>query len=108
MKASGTTNLVGCLPRYILRLQIAAVNEPPKQFSCVVLQALHPLIQDGDSPATRDNAAGAVGRMLTSMPLQLPLDQVLPVLLSKPPHPVCCHILAQPPNKALALHLTAA
>lgn len=49
----------------------------------VVLQALHPLIQDSDNPATRDNAAGAVGRMLSSMPLQLPLDQVIPVLLGK-------------------------
>ncbi len=50
------------------------------------LQALHPLIQDSDNVATRDNAAGAVGRMLSSMPSQLPLDQVLPVLLSKLPY----------------------
>lgn len=50
-----------------------------------LLQALHPLIQDSANPATRDNAAGAVGRMLSSMPLQLPLDQVLPVLLTALP-----------------------
>ena len=49
------------------------------------MQALHPLIQDQDNAATRDNAAGAVGRMLSSMPSHLPLDQVLPVLLSKQP-----------------------
>ena len=47
------------------------------------LQALHPLIQDSDNAATQDNAAGAVGRMLSSMPSHLPLDQVLPVLLSE-------------------------
>ncbi|KAL3153296.1 hypothetical protein ABBQ38_011641 [Trebouxia sp. C0009 RCD-2024] len=50
-----------------------------------LLQALHPLIQDSEHAATQDNAAGAVGRMLSSMPAQLPLDQVLPVLLTALP-----------------------
>ena len=53
-----------------------------------VMQALHPLIQDIDHAATQDNAAGAVGRMLSSMPTHLPLDQVLPVLLSEHLHPI--------------------
>ena len=55
-----------------------------------VMQALHPLIQDTEHAATQDNAAGAVGRMLSSMPAQLPLDQVLPVLLSEHPTRYTC------------------
>lgn len=61
-----------------------------------VMQALHPLIQDSEHAATQDNAAGAVGRMLSSMPAHLPLDQVLPVLLSEHPkllHTACLVLL---------------
>lgn len=68
-----------------------------------MVQALHPLIQDTANPATRDNAAGAVGRMLSSMPLQLPLDQVLPVLLSMFTYPACFPHVALP-NSAQFRH----
>lgn len=49
----------------------------------VCLQALHPLIQAAEADATKDNAAGAVARMISSFSSQLPLEQVLPGLLSK-------------------------
>ena len=49
----------------------------------VCLQALHPLIQAAEADATKDNAAGAVARMISSFGSHLPLEQVLPGLLSK-------------------------
>ena len=41
------------------------------------MQAVHPLFGDGEEDEVRDNACGAISRLLTS-PLadQLPLDQV--------------------------------
>jgi len=38
--------------------------------------ALHPLFGAGEDSGTRDNAAGAVARMITSHPHVLPLNQV--------------------------------
>lgn len=55
-----------------------------------ILQALHPLfIVPPDSPAAqfnaKDNAAGAVGRIIIRYSNSIPLDQVLPVFLGALP-----------------------
>lgn len=51
-----------------------------------LLHALHALFSPEEDPGARDNAAGAVGRMLAVLPQSVvPLDQVLPVLLSAVP-----------------------
>ncbi|KAI5661542.1 hypothetical protein M9H77_20865 [Catharanthus roseus] len=47
-----------------------------------VLRGLHPLFGDSEPDnAVRDNAAGAVARMIMVHPESIPLNQVLPVLL---------------------------
>ena len=50
-----------------------------------VLMALHPMFGEEEEPGARDNAAGAVGRMLLAYGGNLPLEQVLPVLLGALP-----------------------
>lgn len=39
-------------------------------------QALHPLFRAEEDPGTRDNAAGAVGRIIATIGSQVPLEQV--------------------------------
>lgn len=39
-------------------------------------QALQPLFQADEEPGTRDNAAGAVSRMILALGSHLPLEQV--------------------------------
>ncbi|KAJ1686897.1 hypothetical protein LUZ63_018287 [Rhynchospora breviuscula] len=51
-----------------------------------VLRALYPLFGDSESDdAVRDNAAGAVARMILVQPQAIPLNQVLPVFLKSLP-----------------------
>ncbi|CAM9930356.1 unnamed protein product, partial [Sphacelaria rigidula] len=53
-----------------------------------ILQALHPLFQlsgKGVEGGVVDNAAAAVARMIMAAPAAVPMDQVLPVLLSALP-----------------------
>ncbi|KAK9824669.1 hypothetical protein WJX72_012191 [[Myrmecia] bisecta] len=50
-----------------------------------LLQALHPLFSEDADPGVRDNAAGAVGRLIIALGAQLPLEQILPVLLGALP-----------------------
>lgn len=40
------------------------------------LQALHPLFRAEEDAGTRDNAAGAVGRVIAAVGAQAPLEQV--------------------------------
>ena len=47
-------------------------------------QALEPLFEGNQEPDTRDNAAGAVGRIISALGGSLPLPQVVPVLLGAP------------------------
>ncbi|KAL7336209.1 hypothetical protein PS15p_201573 [Mucor circinelloides] len=48
----------------------------------VILTALHPLFQNQPVPNITDNATGAVARLILARPEAVPLDQVLPVLIS--------------------------
>ncbi|CAI0431940.1 unnamed protein product [Linum tenue] len=51
-----------------------------------VLRGLYPLFGDSEPDnAVRDNAAGAVARMIMTYPQSIPLNQVLPVLLKALP-----------------------
>ncbi|WOL18351.1 putative importin subunit beta-4 isoform X1 [Canna indica] len=51
-----------------------------------ILRTLYPLFSDSESDdAVRDNAAGAVARMIMVQPQSIPLNQVLPVLLKSLP-----------------------
>lgn len=53
-----------------------------------ILQALHPLFQltgKGTEGGVVDNAAAAVARMIMAAPAAVPMEQVLPVLLSALP-----------------------
>ncbi|KAI8467320.1 MAG: armadillo-type protein [Monoraphidium minutum] len=70
-----------------------------------LLQALHPLFQPEEDAGARDNAAGAVGRMLLALGGALPVEQIVPVLVGALPlqedleetAPVCaalCQLLA--------------
>ena len=45
------------------------------------LQELEPLFAGNQEADTRDNAAGAVGRIISALGASLPLGQVVPVLL---------------------------
>ncbi|XP_042383764.1 importin-4-like isoform X1 [Zingiber officinale] len=51
-----------------------------------ILRALYPLFSNSESDfAVRDNAAGAVARMIMAQPHAIPLNQVLPALLKALP-----------------------
>jgi hypothetical protein len=50
-----------------------------------LLQALHALFRPDEEAGARDNAAGAVGRMLLSMGGALPIEQIVPVLVGALP-----------------------
>jgi hypothetical protein len=51
-----------------------------------LLAALHNMFRPEEAAGARDNAVGAVGRILSSLPQgSLPLGQVLPVLLGALP-----------------------
>ncbi|XP_024542572.1 importin-4 isoform X1 [Selaginella moellendorffii] len=52
-----------------------------EEFYGSALAALHPLFSEGEEDVVRDNAAGAVARMITTQSQALPLSQVLPVLV---------------------------
>ena len=49
------------------------------------MQALHPLFGAGEEAGVRDNAAGAVGRLLRVFGGAVPLEAVAPVLLGALP-----------------------
>eukprot|EP01105_Mastigella_eilhardi_P013828 TRINITY_DN3150_c0_g2_i1.p1 TRINITY_DN3150_c0_g2~~TRINITY_DN3150_c0_g2_i1.p1 ORF type:complete len:1100 (+),score=326.01 TRINITY_DN3150_c0_g2_i1:71-3301(+) len=49
------------------------------------LQLLRPLLAEGSPRRTRDNAVGAVARIITAQGALLPLDQMIPVLLESLP-----------------------
>ena len=48
----------------------------PAERSTVCMQALQPLFSAEEEPGTRDNAAGAVSRMILALGTHLPLEQV--------------------------------
>lgn len=50
-------------------------------------------MQASENGATKDNAAGAVSRMIASFGSQLPLEQVLPGLLSECPGPFALRLV---------------
>ena len=50
-----------------------------------VLKGLHPLFGDDEDSGTRDNAAGALARILLAAGPAVPLDQAMPVLLGALP-----------------------
>lgn len=50
-----------------------------------VLSALHTLFRADEAAGARDNAVGAVGRIMLAVPQALPLAQVLPVFLGALP-----------------------
>uniref|UniRef100_A0A7N1A085 Importin N-terminal domain-containing protein n=1 Tax=Kalanchoe fedtschenkoi TaxID=63787 RepID=A0A7N1A085_KALFE len=57
-------------------------GEPSLKFYDNILRGLHPLFGDSEpDAAVRDNAAGAVARMIMVHPEAIPLNQVLPVFL---------------------------
>ena len=43
----------------------------------MIFQVLQPLFQADEEPGTRDNAAGAVSRMILALGSHLPLEQVI-------------------------------
>lgn len=49
------------------------------------LRLLHPLFQDGEDWGTRDNAAGAVARIVAAAGPAVPLDKALPLVLGALP-----------------------
>ncbi|CAM6009508.1 unnamed protein product [Sphagnum balticum] len=61
-------------------------GEKALQYYNSILVALHPLFGAGETDnGVRDNAAGAVARMINAQPNALPLNQILPVLISALP-----------------------
>ncbi len=51
-------------------------------------QALHPLFRAEEDAGTRDNAAGAVGRIIATVGSQVPLEQVCCTLSGTQTHPL--------------------
>uniref|UniRef100_A0A061S2D0 Arm repeat superfamily protein isoform 1 n=1 Tax=Tetraselmis sp. GSL018 TaxID=582737 RepID=A0A061S2D0_9CHLO len=49
------------------------------------LRHLHPLFRGDEDPGTRDNAAGALARIVSAAGAAVPLDQAIPVLLGALP-----------------------
>lgn len=71
---------------YCTGLLVQAGPEAAGPFMPQLLPALHHLFREQEAPGARDNAVGAVGRILSSMPQALPpLGQVLPVFLAALP-----------------------
>ncbi|KAM7270140.1 hypothetical protein ACFE04_029354 [Oxalis oulophora] len=57
-------------------------GEPALKYFSEILRGLHPLFGASEPDnAVRDNAAGAVARMIMAHPQSIPLNQVLPVFL---------------------------
>jgi hypothetical protein len=78
-------------------LLIEASPEKAGQFVMPLLAALHSMFRPEEAAGARDNAVGAVGRILSSLPQgSLPLGQVLPVLLGALPLKVRCCAAAVP------------
>ena len=51
--------------------------------SGISVQALSPLFSQDERPTTRDNACGAVGRLILALGAHMPVNQVLPVMLGE-------------------------
>ena len=62
----------------------------PSPLSHYCLQALHPLFGPGQEPGVRDNAAGAVARLLSTFGAHLPLEQVREDSMSLEPSMCSC------------------
>ncbi|XP_031497827.1 uncharacterized protein LOC116262518 [Nymphaea colorata] len=60
-------------------------GEPAVKYYNDILRGLYPMFGDSEVDAVRDNAAGAVARMIMTQPQLIPLNQVLPVLLKALP-----------------------
>ncbi|KAF8069426.1 IPO4 [Scenedesmus sp. PABB004] len=70
---------------YCAGLLVAAAPQAAAPFVQQLLAALHGLFGGDEAAGARDNAVGAVGRILAALPGALPLGQVLPVLLGALP-----------------------
>lgn len=66
---------------YCTGLLVQASPEQAGPFLPQVLAALHTLFSADEAAGARDNAVGAVGRIMLAVPQALPLGQVLPVYL---------------------------
>ncbi|KAJ7247679.1 hypothetical protein O6H91_Y377800 [Diphasiastrum complanatum] len=60
-------------------------GEKALQYYNNILVGLNPLFGEGEENAVRDNAAGAVARMILAQPQALPLSQVLPAFVNALP-----------------------
>jgi hypothetical protein len=66
---------------YCSGLLVQASPEQATPFLPQLLAALHTLFRADEAAGARDNAVGAVGRIMLTVPQALPLGQVLPVYL---------------------------
>jgi hypothetical protein len=74
---------------YCTGLLVQASPDQAAPFLPQVLAALHTLFRADEAAGARDNAVGAVGRIMLAVPQALPLGQVLPVYLGGLPLQVC-------------------
>ncbi|KAK9162268.1 hypothetical protein Syun_003170 [Stephania yunnanensis] len=56
-------------------------GEPTLKYYGEILRGLYPMFAESEPDAVRDNAAGAVARMIIVQPNSIPLNQVLPVFV---------------------------
>lgn len=70
---------------YCAGLLVQASPEQAGPFLPQVLTALHTFFRGDEASGARDNATGAVGRIMLAVPQALPLGQVLPVYLGALP-----------------------
>lgn len=66
---------------YCTGLLVQASPEQAGPFLPQLLSGLHTMFRADEAPGARDNAVGAVGRIMLAVPQALPLGQVLPVYL---------------------------
>lgn len=70
---------------YCTGLLVQANPEQASPFLPQLLSGLHTFFRADEAAGARDNAAGAVGRIMLAVPQALPLGQVLPVFLGALP-----------------------
>lgn len=68
-----------------MRDQLVNVGGASYAFAQEILNVLQQRLEEGEDPAVRDNAVGALARLTSALGGKLPLDKIVPVIISSLP-----------------------